>query len=180
MRRILKISAAVLLMVCLTVVALGIGSVKGWQREKMKVEESANSLLDVLQTRLESANNVLTVARRHLSGSDAAVQAVVRDRDVLNSGAALEEKLNASAKLTEDANALLKKLANQSSVHQDTRDLMYVQDYLPQMLSESQERTAGAYYNAAVRNYNEGLKNSWTGRIARVFGAKEMPELSVQ
>lgn len=180
MKNKLKMVAAVLLMVCLVAVAIGIGSIKGWQREKDKVEESAAGLLDVLQTRLESANNVLTVAKRHLSTSDAAVQAVIKDRDVLNSGAALEEKLKASASLTEDANALLKKLANQTSVKQDTRDLMYVQDYLPQMLSESQERTAGAYYNAAVRNYNDGLRNTWTGKLARLFGAQELPELSVQ
>ena len=103
----LKTGTAVLILVCLVVFAVVFGAYRGWNKEKSLVNETYPKLEAMLQTRVESAHNVLTVASRHLAAGDSLLQEVARDRDILAGKAPLAEKAAANEALTRDAAALL-------------------------------------------------------------------------
>ncbi len=165
----LKTGTAALILVCLVIFAVVFGAYRGWNKEKSLVNETYPKLEAMLQTRVESAANVLTVASRHLDGSDSLLQQVSRERAVLAGKASLKEKAAANEALTRDAAALLEQLSSLSSVQEDSRDLMYVSSYLPQMLAESESLTAKANYNTAAKEFNESLKGSFSGWLARLM-----------
>ena len=66
----LKTGIAFLLMIVLVVLSVGFGAYRGWSRERAKVEESYAGLESMLRTRVESAYNVLAVAKRHVKTGD--------------------------------------------------------------------------------------------------------------
>ena len=79
----------------------------------------------------------------------------------------------------DDANdtALLEKLAQLDSVKKDDRDLMYVTSYLPQMLAQSEQKTAGAAYNQAAADFNGRMNKTFSGWLARtMLGIKPAAE----
>ncbi|NLD83505.1 MAG: LemA family protein [Clostridiales bacterium] len=176
----LKTGTAALILICLVVFAVGFGAYRGWNKEKSLVNETYPKLEAMLQTRVESANNVLTVASRHLPGSDDLLLQVSRDRDILAGKASLREKAAANEALTRDASALLEQLSSLTSVQADGRDLMYVSSYLPQMLAESESLTAKANYNTAAREFNESLKGSFSGWLARLMNIGPAEEFTAQ
>ncbi len=168
---------AVLLMVCLVLCAVGYGAQSGWSNERSAVENSLVSLDAMLHTRIETANNVLTVASRHLPEGDEMLVALRKDRAVLESKVQLSEKADANNALGTHARALLTALAALDSVKNDSRDLMYVTSLLPQMLEESEERTSQAAYNEVARDFNERLyQDHFSGFIARLLGVKPAEE----
>lgn len=147
------------------------GAHQGWQKDYADVEEALSSLDHQLNTRVETACNILTVALRHVDRDDAAVVSLTQIRDKLRSNAGLTEKAHANEQMTLEAEALLKRLASLESVQTDDRDNMYITSMLPRMLSESAAHTAQSAYNAAARDFNTRFsKNSISSFIAAQFG----------
>ena len=176
----LRAGAAFLILVCVVIFSLCFGAYRGWSQERSRVEENYAGLESMLRTRVESAYNVLTVARRHLNETDEALQSVIRDRNILEGKYSLSEKARANEALTRDAGELLQKLAGLESVSRDERDSMYVTSYLPQMLTESEAKAAGANYNSAAAEFNEKLQSTFSGWIARVLGIRAAEEFIAQ
>lgn len=174
----LKTGTAWVLLICLAAFAVVFGAYQGWNKEKSLVNETYPKLEAMLATRVESANNVLTVAARHLDGQDDLLRQVSADRDLLQGKRSLKEKAAANEALTRDAAALLEKLAALPSVRTDSRDKMYVESYLPQMLAESESLTAKANYNTAAKEFNDSLKGSFSGWLARLMNIGPAEEFS--
>ncbi|MBR6185298.1 MAG: LemA family protein [Clostridia bacterium] len=177
----LRTGMAFALMLLLIAGSVVFGAYKGWSKEKAPVEETLAGLESMLQTRVESAYNVLAVAKRHVPQTDEAYKKVDEDRARLEKASStLEEKAAANEDLARDAAALLEILKNTDSVQADARDKMYVESYLPQMLAQSEEKTVGAAYNQAAAEFNERINNSFSGWIARLLGVKPAQEFIVK
>lgn len=174
-----RIGAAIALIVCLAC-AICVGAYRGWSEERSQVEQLSSGLEQMLGSRVESAYNLLTVAQRHLPRNDARMQAVTEDREVLESNADFAQKAAANARLTRDGEALLSALLELDSVQQDDRDQMYVTAYLPQMLEESEEKTASANYNLAAAAFNARLRESFSGRLAQLLGVEPAQEFAAE
>lgn len=172
----LRAGAALILMICMLAFSLGFGAYRGWSEERARVEETYAGLENMLHTRVESAYNLLTVAGRHLNQEDELLSRVAQERDALEGNAPLSQKARANEGLTRDAGALLERLAALDSVQKDDRDRMYVESYLPQMLAQSEERTAGANYNTAAAEFNRRLGDSLSGRVASLLGVPKAEE----
>ena len=170
----LKTGAAFLLMAVMLIAALCIGAWKGWRGEAELAMERRAALEQMLEIRAECAHNVLVVAKRHLPDTDARVQAVEAAWRALSGDNTLSDKARAHAALTQDAKSLLEGLAALESVQQDPRDRMYAENYLPQMLLESQSSGAAESYHQAAVEFNQGLAGSFSGMLARLFGMQPM------
>ena len=178
----LKTGWAIAIMVILIAGSVVYGAYRGWTDERALVNETRAGLESMLQTRVESAYNVLAVAKRHLPEDDEAYLRVVRDRNALESANDdLGQKAQANDALTADAAALLDKLAQLESVKNDSRDNMYVTSYLPQMLAQSEQKTAGAAYNQAAADFNSRMNKTFSGWLARtLLGIRPAVEFKAQ
>ena len=174
----LRTGTAFLLMVILVVLSVGFGAYRGWSQERAKVEETSAGLESMLRTRVESAYNVLAVARRHLDAGDEAMRRVASDRDSLENAAAMAQRSQANDARTQDVNALLEKLSALPTVQSDSRDSWYVSQYLPQMMAQSEEKTAGANYNSAARELNLKLNSTFSGFLAKLMGIRPAEEFA--
>ncbi len=176
----LRSGIAFLLMIVLVVLSVGFGAYRGWSRERAKVEESYVGLESMLRTRVESAYNVLAVAKRHVKTGDSEgqrlYQQVEQTKNALEGDAALSAKADANTQLTAYVNDLLAHLAALDSVRQDSRDNDYVKNYLPQMMEQSEEKTASANYNSAAREFNKKLNGTFSGFLAKLLGIKPAEE----
>lgn len=172
----LRTGTAVILLIVLVVFAVGFGAYRGWSQERTRVEETYAGLENMLHTRVEAAYNLLAVAGRHLDQADEEVKAAARrveaDRDILEGTAALRRKAAANEALTEDAKQLLSGLSGMASVKAYGNDQWYVDSYLPQMMEQSEEKTARANYNTAAAEFNKKLNSTFSGMIARVLGIR--------
>ena len=171
----LRACAAFFLMILMVLFGVVFGAYRGWNEERAMVEETWAGLESMLQARVESAYNVLTVAGRHLPQDHEAVVRLRNARDTLEGENSLSEKAAANEELTRAAKDVLALLVETPSVQQDSRDRMYAESYLPQMLAQSEEKTAGAQYNIAAAQFNERLSASLSGKIASLLGI-EMAE----
>ena len=178
----LKTGWAIVIMVILIVGGVILGAYRGWNDERALVNETRAGLDSMLQTRVESAYNVLAVAKRHLPEDDEAYLRVVRDRNALESTSDdLGQKAQANEALTVDAAALLDKLVQLETVKNDSRDNMYVTSYLPQMLAQSEQKTAGAAYNQAAADFNSRMNGTFSGWLARtLLGVKPAVEFQAR
>lgn len=177
----LKTGWAFVLMVILVVGSVIFGAYRGWSDERARVNETYAGLESMLQTRVESAYNVLAVAKRHVPETDENYLNVKNELAVLEGKAALGEKAKANEALTRDAAALLNEIAVLDSVKKDERDSMYVNTYLPQMLAQSEEKTIGAAYNQAAADFNGRMKGTFSGWLARtLLGIKPAEEFIAQ
>ncbi len=177
----LKTGTAFAIMVVLIIASVLFGAYKGWSGEKAHVDATYAGLESMLQTRVETAYNILSVAKRHLSDTDEGYLRVVMDRDEIdNQYNDLSRKAKANDALTKDAAALLAQLKAMESVQKDSRDKMYVESYLPQMLAESEERTVGAVYNQAAANFNNRINGTFSGFLAKLMGIKPASVFSAQ
>jgi hypothetical protein len=168
-------------MVILVVGSVIFGAYRGWSDERARVNETYAGLESMLQTRVESAYNVLAVAKRHVPESNDNYSNVKNELAILEGKAALGEKAKANEGLTRDAAALLNEMAALDSVKKDERDSMYVKTYLPQMLAQSEEKTVGAAYNQAAADFNGRMKGTFSGWLARtLLGIKPAEEFIAQ
>ena len=180
----MKTGWAIVVMVILIAGGVVYGAYRGWTGERALVNETRAGLDSMLQTRVESAYNVLAVAKRHVPETDEAYQRVAQDlKDLEGSGriesetSAMARKAKANDSLTADAAALLDKLSQMDSVKNDSRDNMYVTSYLPQMLAQSEQKTAGAAYNQAAADFNGRMNKTFSGWLARtMLGIKPAAE----
>ena len=92
----------------------------------------------------------------------------------------LGRKAEANDALGRDAAALLKTLAELDTVKNDSRDKMYVDNYLPQMLSESEQMTVGATYNQAAAEFNGRINRTFSGFLAKLMGIKPAEVFNAQ
>ncbi|MBR6525458.1 MAG: hypothetical protein IKT57_05760 [Clostridia bacterium] len=162
---------SILFLVLCIAFALIYGAQQGWQKDYAAVEEVLSSLDQHLNTRVETACNILTVALRHTDRDDASVASLTQIRDTLRSDASLADKARANEQMTLEAENLLKRLASLESVQDDDRDSMYVNSMLPRMLSESAAYAAQSEYNTAARDFNARFsKNTISSFIAAQFG----------
>lgn len=172
-------AAAFVLMLLMVMFAVSFGAYQGWNREKAQLEEAEGASLNaMLRARAESAYNLLTVAKRHLPENHESLQAVGECWQALADEKGvytLAQKAAANESLTAAANALLSGLESLDSVRQDSRDLMYVQSLLPQMLKESNQTAAGAAYNEAAAQFNQAMTGSLSGSLARRLGVDVLP-----
>ena len=177
----LKTGWAFVLMLILVAGSVVFGAYRGWSEERARVNETYAGLESMLQARVESAYNILAVAKRHLPQTDDTYQRVAEDLTELESAAPLDKKARANERLTQDATALLSALARQDTVKNDSRDRMYVESYLPQMLAESEKKTVGAAYNQAAADFNARMKGTFSGWMARtLLGIKPAEEFLAQ
>lgn len=172
----LRASAAFFLMILLVITGVVVGAYRGWQEEYAQVRESRAGLESMLKARVEAAYNVLTVAGRHLPEDAEAVAQLRNARDILAGDFSLSEKAAANEKMTRAADGVLFLLMETESVLADSRDRMYAESYLPQMLSQSEEKTAGAQYNIAAAQLNQRLGSSFSGKIAALLGIEKAEE----
>ena len=54
----------------------------------------------------------------------------------------------------------------------------YAENYLPQMMEQSEEKTAGANYNAAAREFNQKLNGTFSGWLAKLLGIRPAEEFA--
>lgn len=175
----LRASAAFFLMVLMVLFSVTYGAYRGWNEEQALVRETRDGLESMLKARVESAYNVLTVAGRHLPQDHPAVMQLRSARDTLEGKYTLSEKAAANEELTRAAGEVLSLLMATESVKNDSRDRMYAENYLPQMLAQSEEKTAGAQYNIAAAQFNERLSQSFSGKIASLLGIEMAEEFIV-
>ncbi len=182
----MKTGMAIAIMVILVAGSVVYGAYRGWSDERAHVNETYTGLENMLQTRVESAYNVLAVAKRYEGQMDGQTgeyyQNVKKELAALESASApLSEKAAANEALTVDANALLDKLALMDSVKNDSRDNMYVTSYLPQILAQSEQKTAGAAYNQAAADFNGRMNKTFSGWLARILlGVKPAAEFKAE
>ena len=177
----LKTGTAIVIMVVLVIGSVLYGAYKGWTEEKSHVDATYAGLESMLQTRVETAYNILTVARRHLPETDEGVQRVSMALGQLdNAYTDLGRKAQANDALAQDASALLKALSQLDSVKTDSRDEMYVNNYLPHMLAESEAKTEGAAYNQAAAEFNSRINRTFSGFLAKLMGVTPAEVFSAQ
>lgn len=162
---------AIFLLIILIVFAFVYGAGKGWAKERAQVDAQLSSLQQHLDIRVETACNILTVAKRHMDSEDLQMLSLSDARDLLSGPADLAEKANADQQLTQAAEALLSALSQMPTVQNDDRDRMYVESMLPQMLRESESYTVASAYNTAAAEYNRRYdQNKLSSTIAGWLG----------
>ena len=80
----LKTGTAFAIMVVLIIGSVLFGAYKGWTEEKSHVDATYAGLESMLQTRVETAYNILAVAKRHVPETDEAYQRVSMDLSQLD------------------------------------------------------------------------------------------------
>ena len=173
MRKVSLTFLAILLLFVFTAASVTIGAVKGFRQEKAQVDSALGSLGPLFATRVETGNNLLTVAHRHLPPENALVEAVARNVQELSAQGPLPLRAQANTHLEENAKALLAALENTPGVQADSRDLSYVTGLLPQALDQSAQWTDAGSYNQAAMAFNERLNGTFSGFLARLFGEAE-------
>ncbi len=171
-------AAAFALMLLMFAAAVGVGAHRHWSGRREAVGETLTSLTDMLSARVEVAHNILTVASRHASLDDLTAEEIrtrmadIRAHIAVLSGrtGSLREKADANAEFSRDAGALLATLAAQPSVRADDRDLMYVEQMLPQALEQSAYWTGEAAYNTEAAAFNSEMDGTFSGRLAQLLG----------
>lgn len=177
-----KINAVLAFIVMLVLLSAAVlwGAYKGWSSERSQVESSMNTLYDMLGARREIGNNILTVAKRHLSGEDALIRSLREDIKALEKNDSFEVLAQSNERFERDAKALLSHLSTQLSLQADERDSMYAMQMLPQALQESARLTEQAEYNRHAAAFNESMKSRFSGRLAGILGIHKAQQFIVQ
>ncbi len=163
---------AFVLMTAMVMTALSWGAWKHWSAQRVQVDQTLDTLSDMLTTRREVIANILTVAARHLSKDDALIADVEKDKNLLAGTQSLALKAEANERLSQNARALLAKLTKIPSVVTDVRDSMYVNQMLPQALEQSASMVQEAAYNAQAESFNRRISGSFSGSLAKFLGLK--------
>lgn len=170
---------SILLTLAMVVAALVLGAYKGWRGELKQVESSLTQVEERLALRLEASQNILTVARRHLPGGEPLLRNLKTDVETLSGRGSLKDRAEAAQDAQTHGGQLLKLLADSPSVMEDSRDSMYVRQLLPQQLEQSSASGWHEEYNLRADQYNQGLKGSFSGWLARAVGIKPAERLSL-
>lgn len=165
-----------ILCAALVISAVCIGAVRGWKQERANtlLTLSTGELAASLEDRVMDAANLIVVISRHLDPSDERLARLEELRAILSSQASSDILVQADAELTTLASKLEQELPELANVQASARDRAYVST-LTRTLSETTDISEA--YAIIVRNFNNGLVNSPTGWIARLFGVSliELP-----
>lgn len=170
---------SILLTLAMVAAALVWGAYQGWKGELRLVESSLAQVEERLKLRLETSQNILTVARRHLPGSEPALRSLREDAEAISAKGSLPDRAKAAQNARTHALQLLKLLEGTPSVKEDSRDSMYVLQLLPQQLEQSAAGGWQEEYNLRADGYNQGLKGSFSGWLARLVGVKPAERLDL-
>ncbi|MBQ4552165.1 MAG: TPM domain-containing protein [Clostridia bacterium] len=169
---------AFVLMILMVCAALFNGAHRHWQEEKAVLLKETQALEAAMNLRAETAQNLLSIARRHLAPEHALCQSVASERAKIgNAALPMAERTAALAQWTQDAKTLLQELALLPSLQQDSRDQMYVQLMLPQAVEQCEENVTFTAYDQAAEKYNTGLGGSFRGVLAHLIGYEKAPRL---
>ncbi len=156
------------LMVIMLCGALLNGAHKAWTKEQNALEQYRAAVLESVQARVETANNLLTVAGRYTGASDPLYAAVQSDLRSMENGKTTFSVVSVQ-QFHDDAQALLQSLAQRQDVQADGRDNMYVTQMLPQAVDMCLSSDSAVAYNEAATSYNERM-HSFSGLLARWTG----------
>lgn len=168
----IKVFLSFLAMLVLVFAALGIGAYRGFVQDKAQVEQAMQSLSQLLETRVEMGNNLLTVAGRHLAADDPVMQALKADVQALSRAGTASQRAQANQQLASDSQQLLAYLRELPSLKADDRDSYYVNQLLPQGLEQSAQWADALQYNQAVEEFNNRLQNQVSGKLASLLGVR--------
>lgn len=177
MKQSFSTALCVCLAVILSVAAICVGAVRGWQGERtqtLNAFSDGGSVYVQLDERAMDAANLSVVAARHLPKDEPSLVALQDARRVLISTQSdLNAKADADAVLSNAAEALAQTLLALDSVQASPRDLAYITT-LTRSLAEA--TTLAADYAEAARAFNQRLSSSLTGKLAMCFGIQALPE----
>jgi len=157
------------LMIVMIVAGLLNGAGKAYAKKYESVKNAWAGCNDAIQTRIETAYNLLTVAGRYMSKDAEAYAKVAGDLASMKEAGDKYTCVSAETFCT-DANALLKTLQANEAVQKDSRDSMYATQMLPQAVEQCAGSSAVSAYNTAAEAYNKSL-HSFSGFLAGIAGA---------
>lgn len=165
----------VVLCVILTVCALCLGSVRGWNAEReaaLNALSSEGELHRQLEHRAMDAANLSVVVARHVPADHAYLTELALIRRTLEGAkSTIEDLAQADSALTALALIIGQELSQTASVQSSARD----QAYLATLTRTLGEATGMAdSYAARVEDYNERLTSSLTGRLAMLLGVEAL------
>lgn len=159
---------ACVLMVVMIAAALLVGANKAWVEKRDEVNRSLTAAEATIRLRVETAYNLLTVARRYLSEGDRFFAAIEQDLRIMeNTAGELGIRADACTQFQMDAQALLTALKRNVDVQADSRDSMYVTLMLPQAVEQCANNAALLAYDNMANTYNAGL-HSFSGFLAQL------------
>jgi len=170
---------AFVIMLVMLCIALCIGANKAWRKNREGVDASFAVWQESMQLRTETAYNLLTVAKRYLPEESDLIRAVRTDLSGMENDAssAVNQRAAAGAAFVADAGALLKALAENTAVQQDSRDSMYVNLMLPQAVEQCSDESSLNAYNTAASGYNDAMR-CFSGLLARLTGVNRAALIS--
>lgn len=168
------------IMMVMLVAAVVWGACKGWAGERLQIEQSMDTLYEILNARREIGNNILTVAQRHLQKEDALLRTLRDDMNQMEKNSDFDTLARVNADFERDASALLQHVSMQPSLKADERDSMYILQMLPQALNESARMTEQVEYNEQAEGFNQRMRGSFSGRIAHALGIDYAQQFVVQ
>ena len=168
---------AILLMLCLVLGALLNGARQGWLHERRALDQSLETVEERLGELREAGANLLVVAKRHLPASDPMILSLDGSVKALNAKSSIAARYAAGEQMSGEANLLLAHLLELPSVQADERDLGYVKGLLPQRLEQAAADAWREEYNARADIYNQGLKGSFSGRLAQLLMIRPVDRL---
>lgn len=171
MKQSFSTAMCVLLCAVLIVLAVCIGSVRGWSGERERTLQAftqGGEIYAQLEERAMDAANLAVVTARHLPKDDPSLQALQDARRVLiSASSSLQDKANADANLSAAAAELGHALPELASVQASSRDQAYISS-LTRTLAEG--TTIAADYAERARSFNQRISNSITGDLAMLLG----------
>ena len=159
------------LMLLMLICALLFGANKAFVQKKAEVDAAYGQMKNAVVLNAETAHNLLTVAKRHLSADNALILSVKSDLDVMEDASRTAiDKANVWQQFVDHAQALLDTLREKQSVKNDSRDYMYAAQMLPQAVDMCRDMSSVKVYNEAAKAYNDALSGSFSGLLAGITG----------
>lgn len=166
---------AFLLMVAMVVAAIGIGAYRSFNQEREDVNHDRDQLIQLVAARHGAAQNILTVASRHLPQDDSNVAELRARLSESKSSLPMDELWALDQNISRAADAVLASLRALDSVKADARDRMYVNQMLPQAIEQSALLVTESPYNASAAAHNARLNTQFSGRVAKWIGFAAFP-----
>ena len=166
-----------LVCVALVLLALCIGSVRGWNKERRTILDAfaaEGTLHAQMEYRGMDAANLAVVVARHLPEDNLCILQLQEASQVLLSSAEdAEGILQADKAITDAALYLAETLPESESVKASQRDLAYI-TLLTDTLGHKSSLSHS--YTLVVKDFNTRLSGSLTGWVAKLLGVDPLPD----
>lgn len=166
---------AFVLMVVMVLSAIGIGAYRSFAQARENVASDRDQLIQLVTARHGAANNILTVAERHLPADDPDVAALRTALAYSRGNLPMDRLWALDDTIGRSADAVLAALRTLGSVQTDERDRMYIDQMLPKAMDETARMLTDAPYNRSAGAFNERLNTQFSGRVAQLIGIKPFP-----